>query len=52
MEIIFYQKESGRVPIISRIENAKDDHVFSHTLNKYAKILGYSLKMELVISTP
>lgn len=36
--------------VVSKIENAKDDRVSLHTLNEYAKILGYSLKMELVAS--
>ena len=33
--------------VISRIENAKDDHISLHILNKYSRILGYILKMEL-----
>ena len=33
---------------ISKIENAKDDHLSLHTLNKYARILGYHLKIKLV----
>jgi len=36
--------------VVSKIENAKDDRISLHTLNEYAKILGYSLKMELVTS--
>jgi len=36
--------------VISRIENAKDDHISLHILNKYSRILGYILKMELVAS--
>jgi len=28
---------------ISKIENAKDDHISLHTINKYAQILGYEL---------
>lgn len=34
--------------VISKIENAKDDRISLHTINEYAKILGYSLKLELV----
>ncbi|MDI6794490.1 MAG: helix-turn-helix transcriptional regulator [bacterium] len=34
--------------VISKIENAKDDRISLHTLNKYAEMLGCSLKMELV----
>ena len=33
---------------ISRIENARDYHISLHTLIRYANILGYDLKMELV----
>ena len=28
---------------VSKIENAKDDHISLHTLNKYARVLGYEL---------
>ena len=35
---------------ISKIENAKGYHISLHTLEEYAKILGYSLKIELVVS--
>ena len=34
--------------VISKIENATDDRISLHTINEYAKILGYSLKLELV----
>ena len=34
--------------VISRIENAKDHRISLHTLNQYAKILGYNLKVDLV----
>jgi len=33
---------------ISRIENARNYRISLHTLMKYATILGYDLKMELV----
>ncbi len=32
---------------ISKIENAKDDHISLHTLNEYARILGYELQFML-----
>jgi transcriptional regulator with XRE-family HTH domain len=32
---------------ISKIENAKDDHISLHTINKYARILGYELHFAL-----
>ncbi|MCD6274244.1 MAG: helix-turn-helix transcriptional regulator [Deltaproteobacteria bacterium] len=32
---------------ISKIENAKDDHISLHTLNEYARVLGYELKFIL-----
>ena len=35
---------------ISKIENAKGYNISLHTLDEYAKILGYSLKIELVVS--
>ena len=28
---------------VSKIENAKDDHISLHTLNEYARVLGYEL---------
>ncbi|MBP7653055.1 helix-turn-helix transcriptional regulator [Candidatus Dependentiae bacterium] len=32
---------------ISKIENAKDDHISLHTLNKYVSALGYRLNFAL-----
>ena len=32
---------------ISKIENAKDDHISLHTINEYARILGYELHFAL-----
>ncbi len=32
---------------ISKIENAKDNHISLHTLNEYARILGYELHFML-----
>jgi len=32
---------------ISKIENAKDDHISLHTLNEYAQVLGYELQFML-----
>jgi transcriptional regulator with XRE-family HTH domain len=32
---------------ISKIENAKDDHISLHTLNEYARVLGYELQFML-----
>ncbi len=32
---------------ISKIENAKDDHISLHTINEYAHILGYELHFAL-----
>jgi DNA-binding XRE family transcriptional regulator len=32
---------------ISKIENAKDDHISLHTLNEYARVLGYELQFVL-----
>jgi len=32
---------------ISKIENAKDNHISLHTLNEYARILGYELQFTL-----
>jgi len=32
---------------ISKIENAKDDHISLHTLNEYARVLGYELHFML-----
>ena len=32
---------------ISKIENARDDHISLHTLNEYARVLGYELQFEL-----
>jgi len=32
---------------ISKIENAKDDHISLHTLNAYAQVLGYELHFAL-----
>ncbi len=37
--------------VISRIENAKDSRISLHTINIYAKILGYNLKVDLVPSS-
>jgi DNA-binding XRE family transcriptional regulator len=34
--------------VISKIENAKDDRISLHTLNEYARVLGYSLKVDIV----
>ena len=32
---------------ISKIENARDDHISLHTLNEYARVLGYELQFVL-----
>jgi hypothetical protein len=32
---------------ISKIENAKDDHISLHTINEYARIIGYELHFTL-----
>ncbi|MBW2738058.1 MAG: helix-turn-helix transcriptional regulator, partial [Deltaproteobacteria bacterium] len=32
---------------ISKIENAKDNHISLHTLNEYARVLGYELHFML-----
>jgi hypothetical protein len=32
---------------ISKIENAKDDHISLQTINEYARILGYELHFTL-----
>jgi len=32
---------------ISKIENAKDNHISLHTLNEYARVLGYELQFML-----
>lgn len=34
--------------VISRIENAKEERISLSSLNEYAKILGYSVRMELL----
>ena len=33
---------------ISKIENAKDDHISLHTLNEYSRVLGYELHFMLI----
>jgi DNA-binding XRE family transcriptional regulator len=42
------QKSNISQQVISKIENAKDDRISLHTLNEYARILGYSLKVDIV----
>jgi len=32
---------------ISKIENARDDHISLHSLNEYARVLGYELQFML-----
>ena len=32
---------------ISKIENARDDHISLHTLNEYARVLGYEIQFVL-----
>lgn len=34
--------------VISRIENAHDDRISLHALKQYARVLGLTLKMDLV----
>lgn len=34
--------------VISKIENAKDYRISLNTLNEYARILGYSVRVELL----
>lgn len=42
------QKSNISQQVISKIENGKDDRISLHTLNEYARILGYTLKVDIV----